>query len=113
MNDRVFKSILVLLIVGFTVFFLTYFLPPIIQNPDINDILASGFVNTYATGFSIDLIACWIALIAFILYESKNKSIKYGWVCILLGLVPGVVVGWSAYLLIRNNQLNNGSVKNT
>jgi len=112
-SDKLFKTILVLVIIGFTVFFFAYFLPPIIKNPDIAVILQSGFVNSYATGFSIDLIACWLVLILFVFYESKTRSIKYGWVCIILGLVPGVVVGWSVYLLLRNSQLNNDSIKNT
>jgi len=112
-SDKIFKAILVLVIIGFTVFFFAYFLPPIIKDPDIVVILQSGFVNSYATGFSIDLIACWVVLILFVFYESKTKSIKYGWVCILLGLVPGVVVGWSVYLILRNSQLGNNSIENT
>jgi len=106
-SEKAFKTILVLVIIGFTLFWFGYFLPPIIKDPDIAVILQSGFVNSYATGFSIDLIACWVVLILLVVYESKNKSIKHGWVCILLGLVPGVVVGWSVYLLLRHSQLNN------
>ena len=112
MTYKLFKSILVLMIISFTAFFFAYFLPPIIKNPDIFGVLKAGFVNPYATGYSIDLIACWVVLILFVLYESKTKSIKYGWICILLGLAPGVVVGWSAYLLLRHSQSNSDSTKN-
>ena len=113
MSDKVFKSILVLIIISFTVFFCAYFLPPIIKNPDIIGVLRAGFVNPYASGYSVDLIACWVVLILFVLYESKTKSIKHGWACIILGLVPGVVVGWAVYLLLRNNQLSHASNQNT
>ena len=109
MSEKIFRSGLVFLIVAFTVFFLTYFLPPIIKNPDIVGVLEAGFVNPHATGYSIDLIACWAVLILFVLYESATKSIMHGWVCIILGLVPGVVVGWAAYLLLRHRQLNADS----
>jgi len=113
MSDKAFKAVLGLVIIGFTVFFFVYFLPPIIQNPDIIGVLKAGFVNPYATGYSVDLIACWLVLILFVLYESQTKLVKHGWVCILLGLVPGVVVGWSVYLLLRHKQLHSGAVKNT
>jgi len=112
MTYKVFKAVLILMIVSFTIFFFAYFVPPIIQNPDIFAVLAAGFVNPFATGYSIDLIACWLVLIVFVHYESKAKSLKYGWVCILLGLVPGVVVGWSVYLLLRHSQLKNDSTQN-
>lgn len=105
MSESAFRAILVSVIIGFTIFFFAYFVPPIVENPDLLGVLKAGFVNPYAAGYSVDLIACWIVLILFIIYESKTKSIKYGWVCVLLGLAPGVVVGWSVYLLLRNNQL--------
>ena len=107
MSYSKFRTALVLVIISFTIFFLAFFLPPIIKNPDIVGVLKAGFVNPYASGYSIDLIACWFVLILLVLYESKTKSIKHGWVCVVLGLVPGVVVGWSAYFLVRNKQLNN------
>ena len=112
MNDRVFVAFLIFAICTFSIFFFVYFVPPIIQDPDIVGVLQAGFVNPYAAGYSIDLIACWLVLIVFVVFEARSKSIRYGWICILLGLAPGVVVGWSAYLLLRHRQLGNGAGKN-
>lgn len=111
MSKRAFNTGLIFIIASFTLFFFAYFVPPILQNPDILNVLKSGFVNPYATGYSIDLIACWLVLVLFVLYEAKTKSIRHGWVCVLLGLVPGVVVGWSLYLILRSRQKRMRSTK--
>jgi len=96
----------VLVTLCFTLFFLLAFAPHIIEQKDLLLVLSSGFVNPYATGYSIDLIATWLVLIVWVVYEYKAHRIKHGWVCILLGLVPGVVVGFTSYLLLRQNQLS-------
>lgn len=81
-------------------------MPHIIEQKDLSLVLSSGFVNPYATGYSIDLIATWLVLIVWVVYEYKAHRIKHGWVCILLGLVPGVVVGFASYLLLRHSQMS-------
>lgn len=112
MNDRVFVALMIFIICAFSIFFFVYFVPPILQDPDIVGVLQAGFVNPYAAGYSIDLIACWVVLILFVMLEARTKSIRYGWICILLGLAPGVVVGWSAYLLLRHRQLASNANQN-
>ena len=64
-----------------------------------------GFVNPYSSGYSSDVIACWLILMVWIVYEAKNKGVKHGWICILLGAVPGVAVGFALYLILRVKQL--------
>lgn len=106
MTERLFKVSLTLIIAGFTIFFFLAFLPPILTDKDIFLVLSSGFVNPYAAGYSIDLIACWLVLIVWVWHEAAVKGTKHGWVCIILGLAPGVVVGFASYLLLRNSQLS-------
>jgi len=107
MDEKNFKYALILIAIGFTIFFLVAFVPPVIADQDLLLVLSSGFVNPYATGYSVDLITCWVVLIFWILYESKSTNIKHGWVCIVLGLVPGVAVGLATYLLLRHIQLKS------
>jgi len=101
MNESNFRVLLIVIAVGFASYALVFFFPPIIENPDIVGVLKAGFVNTYATAYSIDLIACWVVLIFWIFHERFVFQIKLGWVCIPIGLTLGVVVGLSLYLLMR------------
>ena len=87
----------------FVVIFCAVVVPPLIENPDIVGAFSAGFVNPYASGYSTDVICCWIILLLWIIYE--YPKVKYGWVCLLLGLVPGVAVGFALYLVLRLHQL--------
>jgi len=84
MNEKVFRVLLIIIAVGFILFALMFFFPPIIKDPDIIGVLRAGFVNVYATTYSIDLIACWVVLIFWIFHERHIYQIKLGWVCIPL-----------------------------
>ncbi|WP_353254415.1 DUF2834 domain-containing protein [Salinisphaera sp. PC39] len=66
---------------------------------------AAGFVNPYASGYSTDVLFCWAILAAWVAYEAKKYSVRNGWVCLLLGIVPGVAVGFAMYLLLRAKQV--------
>lgn len=106
MNDKVFKLLLLGIAVAFTVTFCIIVLPPLIENPDIFGAFTAGFVNPYSTGYSADVLFCWAALAIWVIYEAKTLSVKYGWVCLILGVVPGVAVGFSLYLVLRFGQIN-------
>ena len=90
----------------FTLIFSGLVVPELIKDGDILGAFAAGFVNPYATGYSIDVILCWVVLAIWVFYEARVNSIRYGWVCLLLGIVPGVVVGLALYLILRSRQLN-------
>ena len=104
MVKKIYLGALSTIAVAFTIFFFATMGPPFIQNPDLVHALSSGFVNPYASGYSTDVILCWLVLLAWVLYERKTQSIKYGWVAPLLGAIPGVVVGFACYLVIRELQ---------
>ncbi len=105
MYNKIFYSLLVIFSVFYTGLFLWLFVPAQISNPDMIFALTSGFVNPYSSVYSADLLVCWAILALWIWYEAKVHSIKRGWLCILLGFAPGVAVGLSVYLIMRNRQL--------
>ncbi|TCO69472.1 DUF2834 domain-containing protein [Chromatocurvus halotolerans] len=105
MSESVFKAILALAALFFTGFFALIVVPPLIENPDIWGAFAAGFVNPYSSGYSTDVLVCWTILAAWVFYEAKKYSVRKGWVCLLLGIVPGVAVGFALYLLLRGRQI--------
>lgn len=105
MNKKTFKYLQSLVAIGFSLVFCFVVIPPLLANPDIIGAFAAGFVNPYATGYSLDVFFCWAALAILVIYDAKVLSVKYGWACLLLGIVPGVAVGLSLYFILRTNQL--------
>lgn len=105
MSKKAFKIGISVIGIIFTLIFCAIVIPPLIENPDIIGAFAAGFVNPYSSGYSADVFCCWAILLLWVIYESPK--IKYGWVCLLLGIIPGVAVGFALYLLIRMNQLKN------
>jgi hypothetical protein len=107
MNETLFKTYLTLAAALFTAIFGFLIIPPLIDNPDILGAFAAGFVNPFAAGYSTDVFFCWFVLAIWVWFESTSLSIKHGWVCLVLGVVPGVAVGFALYLLIRHSQLRS------
>lgn len=105
MSEKVFKVGIIGVAIIFTLIFLSVVVPPLIENPDILGAFAAGFVNPYSSGYSADVFCCWAILLLWVIYESSE--VKYGWVCLLLGIIPGVAVGFALYLLLRMKQLEN------
>ena len=109
MSKRVFKICTALVAIFFTLYFCFIVVPPLIQHPDIFGAFQAGFVNPYAAGYSTDTICCWALLVILVIYEAPK--VKYGWICVLLGIVPGVAVGFGLYLILRMDQLKLTEVK--
>ena len=106
MSEGAFRGIQLALAAGFTLLFAVVVVPPLVEDPDIVGAFAAGFVNPYASGFSADTITCWLVLAAWVVYEASAKGVRHGWVCLLLGMVPGVAVGFALYLVVRMRQLD-------
>ena len=106
MTKTIFQAMIIAAAGVFLAIFLFIVTPPVLESGDIVGAFAAGFVNPYATGYSSDVLACWVILAAWIAYEAKTLNIRNGWVCALLGIVPGVAVGFALYLLLRMRQLN-------
>ncbi|NRB50846.1 MAG: DUF2834 domain-containing protein [Saprospiraceae bacterium] len=90
----------------FTLLFCILVLPPFVEQPNILEAFGAGFENPYASAYSTDVFCCFAVLLVWIIYESPK--VKYGWVCLLLCLVPGVAVGFAIYLIMRTRQLSGG-----
>ena len=105
MSETLFKITVIAAAAVFLLIFTILVIPPLIAEPDIVGAFAAGFVNPYASGYSSDVLACWVILAAWIAYEAKTLNIRHGWICALLGIIPGVAVGLALYLLLRMRQL--------
>jgi hypothetical protein len=105
MNTQIFKTTIIAAAAVFTALFAYWCIPPLVANPDIIGAFAAGFVNPYSSGYSADVLACWVILSAWIMYERRVYGVHYGLWCIMLGAIPGVAVGFAAYLLLRMQQL--------
>lgn len=112
MNEITFKYVMYGIAFVFTIVFGIVVMPPLIENPDIIGAFAAGFVNPYASGYSTDVLLCWATLAVWVVYESRVHSVKHGWVCLVLGMVPGVAVGFPLYLVLRNSQISH-SIKSS
>ncbi len=103
MRKAIFKTGISLVALAFTIVFCIVVIPPFIENPDIVAALKAGFVNPYSSGYSTDVLCCWVILLIWICYE--YPKVKYGWVALVLGFVPGVAFGFALYLYLRTSQL--------
>ena len=105
MNERIYIALLGLIAIAFSLFFIVTVVPALATDWDVVSAIAGGFVNPFAAGYSTDVILCWLVLAIWVYSEHKTKEIKHGWVCLLLGVVPGVAVGFALYLIMRSKQL--------
>ena len=108
MSIAIFRFSLILLAAAFALAFVAICIPPFLENPDILGAFAGGFVNPYATGYALDAFFTWGVLAVWVVYEAKAKGFRHGWVALVLGLVPGVAVGFACYLLLRLKQEQAG-----
>lgn len=105
MNEKLFRLALILVAIGFTLAFCVMVVPPLMANPDVFGAFAAGFVNPYAAGYATDVLFCYAALAILVVYDAKVLSVRHGWICLVLGIVPGVAVGLALYFLVRHAQL--------
>lgn len=111
MNDLIFKRLMIAAAASFTLFFCIVVLPPLFADPDVLGAFAAGFVNPYASGYATDVFFCWAILAVWVVYESRKHAIKNGWVCLVLGIVPGVAVGFALYLLLRHKHFSKSEAQ--
>ena len=107
MTQKLSELILLAIAIAFTIFFALIVMPHVVENPNILEFFTLGFVNPISSGYSMDTILCWVVLLVLVIYDAANYRIKNGWLCVLLGAVPGVAVGFALYLITRNRQMQN------
>jgi len=113
MNEQNFKRAILASAAVFLAVFLFYTLPAAIEQADLIQSFALGFVNPLATGYSVDVIACGFIFFFWVLFEAKQYGVRYGWICIPLSFIPGVAVAFALYLLIRHKQLTTTLISQT
>jgi Kef-type K+ transport system membrane component KefB len=104
LSSSLFQTTLITIAVAFTLAFGIVVMPPLIQSRDVLGAFAAGFVNPNASGYAMDAICCWCVLTTLVIYERRTKGVQNGWIAVLLGMVPGVAVGFAFYLLLRLKQ---------
>ncbi|MEM7612922.1 MAG: DUF2834 domain-containing protein [Pseudomonadota bacterium] len=106
MSERTFRLANIIIAIGFTVVFCIVVLPPLLTEFDVLGAFAAGFVNPYATGYSTDVFFCWAALAVWVVHEAREYHVRNGWICLVVGIVPGVAVGLALYMIVRGGQVN-------
>ncbi|XDD49642.1 DUF2834 domain-containing protein [Leptospira sp. WS92.C1] len=104
MKNPGFRFLLSAIAATFTLCFIVIVIPPLISDASVINAFLGGFVNPYSTGYALDVICCWFVLAVWILYESKTKGIRHGWIALVSGIVPGVATGFAVYLLLKLKQ---------
>lgn len=107
MNENTFMAVLVAIALIFTLFFSFTVLPALAVDGNVLAAFAAGFVNPYAAGYATDVILCWAILAVWVLHERRSLGLRHGGLCLLLGVVPGVAVGFALYLVLRTRQLRD------
>jgi len=102
MNKTTFEILCLALGGAFTLAFFVIVVPPLLESGDILGAFAAGFVNPYASGYSLDTILCGVILIVWILYERSRFGVRHGLWVIPLIVAPGVATGFALYLIIRS-----------
>ena len=105
MSQRAFEIAQIAVAAVFTLVFAIIVVPALIQDGDVIGAFAAGFVNPYSSGYSFDVLLCWLALAIWVVHDRAVHAIRYGWICLLLGVVPGVAVGLPLYIVVRSRQL--------
>jgi uncharacterized membrane protein YfcA len=80
-------------------------MPPLLESGDVLGALGAGFVNPYASGYSLDAILCGVILIAWIIHDRTTLGIRHGWIAIPLAFIPGVATAFAVYLILRSRQI--------
>lgn len=111
MSVQVFQRVVIAIAAAFSIYFAAVVIPPLIENPDILGAFRAGFVNPYSSGYSADVLCCWAILLAWVAFEASVYAVRGGWICLLVGVVPGVAVGFAAYLVLRSSQIATTSVE--
>ncbi|MEM7329770.1 MAG: DUF2834 domain-containing protein [Pseudomonadota bacterium] len=106
MSTSTFERIVLTIGILFALAFAIIVVPPLAKSGDILGAFAAGFVNPFASGYSLDVILCALILFVWIFYERQSRGIRHGWIAIPLSFVPGVATGFAVYLVLRSRQLD-------
>lgn len=109
MPDSLFRGLVLAVAVLFAGVFAVVVVPPLLVQPDVMAAALAGFVNPFAAGYAADAILCWLLLAIWVIHERRTLGVRHGWMCLVLGIVPGVATGFGLYLLMRSVQMRDRS----
>lgn len=72
---------------------------------NIGLMISHAFANQIAAGIAIDAVLAALAIILFIVFDSKEKKVKYWWVPIAGIFVSGISFALPFYLYLRERSL--------
>jgi len=101
LTKSVFETLVAALGAAFALAFLVIVVPPLMASGDIVGAFAAGFVNPYASGYSLDAILTGLILVVWVVYERRTLGVRHGWIAILLCFLPGVATALAYYLILR------------
>lgn len=103
MNTK--RMYILLCIVGFGVPY--YFFGRFVAEYGLNlsALVSQMFANPISAFFAADVIVSSVVLWGFMYQESRKRSIKGWWVCIVANLVVGVSLALPLFLLLRELQI--------
>ncbi|MFD2176140.1 DUF2834 domain-containing protein [Veronia pacifica] len=79
------------------------FLPWLIDNgPDLWQLIKDATVNSISVFAWLDVAIAAVALILFIVNDSRKHNVKYGYLAIMATLTIGVSAGLPLYLFLRH-----------
>lgn len=102
MSKPLFEALVGAIGLAFAIAFCVIVVPPLLASGDVIGAFGAGFVNPYASGYSLDTLMSGLVLLVWVIYERSARGVRHGWIAILLALAPGVATGFAAYLIIRS-----------
>ena len=74
MSEKAFRMAIMAVALAFTALFCVLVVPPLVADPDILGAFGAGFVNPYASGYSADVISCWVILAIWVGIDANRKG---------------------------------------
>ena len=83
-----------------------YFFVPFVAANGLNIplFISQLFANPISSFFGADVIVSSLVLWAFIYFETRKRTVKLWWLCIIANLAVGVSLGLPLFLLLRENE---------
>lgn len=103
MNTK--RAYIVLCVLGFAVpyYFFARFVSE--RGLHLSVLVSQMFANPISSFFAADVIVSSVVLWVFMYHETRKRSIKLWWVCIIANLAVGVSLALPLFLLLRETQI--------
>lgn len=86
---------------------LLFFVPFVLQNGlNIPLFVNQLFANPISSFFGADVIVSSLVLWVLLYHETRKRSVKLWWVCIIANLAVGVSLGLPLFLLLREVEVH-------